>query len=52
MGLTSRIRDAVKRRREYNPELEYLNEATSLVDLERRQREIDQGRFRRSRYPY
>lgn len=30
-----------------NAEEHYLNEATSLVDLEIRQREIDRGRFRR-----
>jgi Protein of unknown function (DUF3563) len=31
-------------------ELAYLNGATSLVDLEYRQREIDRGRLRRSNY--
>jgi Protein of unknown function (DUF3563) len=31
-------------------ELAYLNGATSLVDLEYRQREIDRGKLRRSRY--
>lgn len=31
----------------YDPERAYLEEATSLVDLEMRQREIDNGRFRR-----
>lgn len=33
--------DPVKRR-----ETAYLNEATSLVDLEMRMRDIDRGRFR------
>lgn len=27
-------------------EMAYLNEAVSIYDLERREREIDQGRFR------
>lgn len=27
-------------------EMAYLNEAVSMYDLERREREIDQGRFR------
>ncbi|MBL9075300.1 DUF3563 family protein [Tabrizicola sp.] len=30
----------------------YLNGSVSLVDLERRQREIDQGLFRRSSFDY
>jgi len=30
----------------------YLEGSTSLVDLERRQREIDQGLFRRSSFDY
>lgn len=30
----------------------YLAGSTSLVDLERRQREIDQGLFRRSSFDY
>lgn len=31
----------------HDPERAYLDGATSLVDLEMRQREIDSGRFRR-----
>ena len=34
--------------RTHDPALAYLNEATSPVDLEMRQREVDRGRFRRS----
>ncbi|MBB3935053.1 hypothetical protein GGR05_001181 [Aureimonas phyllosphaerae] len=30
----------------------YLNDATSLADLERREREIDSGRFRQNRHPF
>ncbi|MBN8632944.1 MAG: DUF3563 family protein [Rhodobacterales bacterium] len=33
-------------------ELAYLNGSVSLVDLERRQREIDQGLFRRSSFDF
>lgn len=33
-------------------EYAYLSGSTSLVDLERRQREIDQGLFRRSSFDY
>ena len=44
MRLTDRIRSALRPR---DRALDYLNEATSLIDLERRQREIDAGRFHR-----
>lgn len=44
MTFTDRIRSALRRR---DHALDYLNEATSMVDLERRQREIDRGRFNR-----
>lgn len=30
----------------------YLDRSVSLVDLERRQREIDNGRFRERKYPF
>ena len=46
MGIISRARDAMQRYRNFSPEQAYLEEATSLVDLERRQKEIDRGRFR------
>ncbi|MEF2074031.1 DUF3563 domain-containing protein [Consotaella aegiceratis] len=45
------LRSAVKRFRDYDPEMAYLNEATSQVDLECRQREIDRGRFMGQRRP-
>jgi hypothetical protein len=47
MGLIQNLRIAL-RRRAHDPERAYLNEATSAVDLEMRQREIDRGRFRRA----
>ena len=45
-GPISKLRKAIKTFREFDPEMEYLNGAVSHYDLERRQREIDQGRFR------
>ncbi|MBB4000056.1 DUF3563 family protein [Aureimonas pseudogalii] len=52
MSFTSRIRSALRPVREDDRAHAYLNEATSLVDLERRQREIDQGLLRRRAYPF
>jgi len=53
MGIISRARDAIRRYRDFNPEDAYLSEATSITDLERRQKEIDRGRRQRSRqWPY
>jgi hypothetical protein len=46
MGILNDFRRAIAKRR-VNPEQAYLEEATSLVDLELRHREIDRGRFRR-----
>ena len=31
-----------------SPEMEYLNSSVSIYDLERRQKEIDHGMFRRA----
>ena len=47
MGILSRARDAISRARNFDPEQAYLEEATSLIDLERRMKEVDRGRFRR-----
>ena len=52
MGIISNLRQTIKRYRDFSPERAYLEEATSLVDLEARQREIDRGRFRRPQWPY
>jgi hypothetical protein len=46
MGIISKTRDAIRRYRQFDPEQAYLEQATSLVDLEYRQREIDRGKFR------
>lgn len=47
-----RISAALKRAREFDPEYDYLSEALDLVDLERRQREIDHGMFRHRPFSY
>ncbi|WP_156418450.1 DUF3563 family protein [Aureimonas sp. D3] len=48
MKLTARLREALRPTRQSDREAAYLNEATSLVDLEGRQREIDRGRYGRN----
>jgi|SwirhisoilCB2_FD_contig_41_18903595_length_279_multi_3_in_0_out_0_1 hypothetical protein len=53
MGVLSKARAVIHHYRNFDPERAYLEKSTSLIDLERRQREIDNGRFRRSRtWPY
>jgi hypothetical protein len=47
MGIIDNFRRALAVRNRRDPELAYLEEATSLVDLEMRHREIDRGRFRK-----
>ncbi len=47
MGLIKNLRAAL-RRKPHDPALAYLNEATSRVDLEMRQRELERSAFRRS----
>lgn len=49
MNLTARLREALRPVRTADREAAYLNEATSLTDLEGRQREIDRGRYTRNR---
>ena len=46
MGLMSNLKTAFQRLSRQDAELDYLNQSTSPVDLELRQREIDRGRFR------
>lgn len=46
-GPIAKARRALKDFVSFDPERAYLDEALDRVDLERRQREIDQGRFRR-----
>ncbi|WP_082666204.1 DUF3563 family protein [Aureimonas sp. AU4] len=52
MTITSRLRQAFRTVSSEDRANRYLNEATSLVDLERRQREIDRGLFVRRNYPF
>ena len=46
MGLISNLRSALRGPSRDQVEENYLNQSTSRVDLELRQREIDRGRFR------
>lgn len=46
MGLIDTLKSALRTPSRREAELGYLNEATSLVDLEMREREVDRGRFR------
>ena len=48
MGLFDTLRSALRTRQRADAETDYLNQSTSPVDLEMRQREIDRGRFRQS----
>ncbi len=52
MSITRRLRAALRAPSPEARALAYLNESTSIADLERREREIDAGRFRRDRYPF
>ncbi|WP_156386616.1 DUF3563 domain-containing protein [Aureimonas sp. Leaf454] len=47
MNLIQKLRSALGEDRATRMELDYLNEAVSIVDLESRQRQIDRGRFRK-----
>ncbi len=51
MTFTSRLRQAFRPATAETRAAAYLNEATSVSDLERREREIDQGRFRARSFP-
>jgi hypothetical protein len=46
MGIVNSLRAALRPRTREEMELDYLNQSTSLVDLEIRQREVDRGRYR------
>ena len=48
MGLIQNLKKALRPRTAAEIEAEYLNGATSQVDLEMRMRELDRDRFRRS----
>ena len=46
MGLIGTLRSALRVPSRGEAELDYLNQSTSRIDLEMRQREIERGRFR------
>jgi hypothetical protein len=46
MSIFGDLKAALQRHRAYDPARAYLEEATSQVDLEMRQREVDRGRFK------
>lgn len=48
MGLMDTLKRTLQGRSQASLELDYLNEATSQVDIEMRHREIDRGRFRKT----
>ena len=48
MDFIQNLKNALRSRSQAEQELDYLNAATSRVDLEMRQRELDRGRHRRS----
>lgn len=52
MSIARRIRRAVTPRTQSEREHAYLEQSASLSDLERRQREIDQGLLRLRRFGY
>lgn len=52
MGIIAKAKKAFDTYRRFDPVEAYLGEATSLIDLEARQREIDRGRFRKRNWPY
>ena len=51
MGLMRNLKAALRGRSREELELDYLNQPTSTVDLEIRQREVDRGRFRQRYQP-
>ena len=52
MSFARRLRDAFRAPTATERALAYLNESTSIADLERREREIDAGRFHHKRHTF
>lgn len=48
MGLMTTMRAVLSGERTRERERDYLNQSTSILDLEYRMREVDAGKFRRS----
>ena len=51
MNITSKLRDALRLPSEQDRVRAYLDRSVSMADLERRQHEVDAGRFCRRRSP-
>ncbi|UIJ71580.1 DUF3563 family protein [Aurantimonas sp. HBX-1] len=52
MNITNTLRGLLRGTGRRDVVREYLDQSVSLADLERRQREIDSGRFRGRNYPF
>ncbi|MEF2553900.1 DUF3563 family protein [Aurantimonas sp. A2-1-M11] len=52
MNITAKIRGAFSRNRHEERVRAYLDQSVSMSDLERRLREVDQGRFASRSYPF
>ena len=52
MKITDILRNAVGATTEQERVRAYLERSVSMADLERRQREVDSGRFRARSYPF
>ncbi|RIY03418.1 DUF3563 domain-containing protein [Aureimonas flava] len=52
MSIARRLRSVFSAPSPEDRALAYLNESTSIADLERREREIDAGRFRQHRHRF
>ncbi|NDV86322.1 hypothetical protein GTW51_06360 [Aurantimonas aggregata] len=52
MTITNTIRGLFRSNHRRDVVRDYLDQSISLADLERRQREIDSGRFRAKNYPF
>jgi hypothetical protein len=52
MNITSTIRGLLRGNGRRDVVRDYLDQSVSLADLERRQREVDSGRFRGRSYPF
>ncbi|HEX2018074.1 MAG TPA: DUF3563 family protein [Aurantimonas sp.] len=52
MTITNTLRGLFGGNRRRDVAREYLDQSVSLADLERRQREVDSGRFRGRSYPF
>lgn len=53
INIRKTLQNTLRRNWNYDPVRAYLDQSVSIADLERRQREVEQGLFRRSaNYPF